>query len=324
LMIDEVNRDHASINTMGSNGVTILHVACAFGLAELLEPLFWRGASFDIFNEAGVIPLEEAVHNGDLDTVLFALALGADPTLGYPFVIASAAERHDIMETLTNYGADVNEEDSNGHTALQRATNKQNWDELHFLLSLGASPSTYLFGVDGVMLDTISHCDYQDSDRCVHEQIALTLLDHGVYIGRTHNTGVMLRFALRKANLQLLCAMLKRFTFPDVLNAIPDDHGLSVLHYAAQASKKHLSHQGQVMVSMLLTAGAGVNSRSNDGYTALDMAVEYGNQALVTMLLDAGAHVNTATDCKHPALTLAARRGNEEVARLLIADSCRR
>jgi ankyrin repeat protein len=322
MMIDEVNRDQLSINTRGSNGMTIQHLACALGLAELLEPLFWKGASFDTIDADDQTPLVHAVKSGDLGTVLFVLALGADPTLGYPFVIASAAERYDIMETLTKYGADVNEEDYHGDTALGWAAEKHNWDEVQFLLSLGVTANSCSRGVDGVMVDTIWHCYCQDSDNCVHEQIALTLLEHGVYFGRTFHTGEMLRFALRKANLQLLCAMLKRITSPDVLNAITDDDGLSMLHYAvhyaAEASEKNLSHRSRAMVSMLIEAGADVNARDDEDYTALDVAAGDGNEALVRLLLDAGANVTTSPNCKRSVLMLAVCEGEEGVAQMLI------
>jgi ankyrin repeat protein len=318
LMIDEVNRDHSSISKGNWNGMTVLDVACASGLAELLEPLFWRGASFNAFDEDSVTPLTYAVQSGDLDTVIFALALGADPNLGHPFVMALSAGRRDIMETLTKYGANVNEEDSHGDTALGWAADKQNWDEVHFLLSLGATPNSYSLGVDGIMFDTIWHCDCQDSDNCVHEQIALTLLDHGVDFGFADDTGVMLRFALRKANLQLLGTMLKRISSPDMLNAIADDHGLSVLHCAAEASKKHSSHRSWAMASMLLEAGADINARTYNGYTALDHAAGHGNEALVKLLLDAGADINTPHNRQPSVLTLAARKGKEAVVQILM------
>jgi ankyrin repeat protein len=144
-MIDKVNRDHLSINTMSWNGMTIQHLACDAGLADLLEPLFWRGASLETFDEVGLTPLEWAVKSGDLDTVLFALALGADPALGTPFTKASFAGRRDIMMALAKYGADVNEEDSNGDTALGCAVSEEYLEGVRFLLSLGAHANLAIY-----------------------------------------------------------------------------------------------------------------------------------------------------------------------------------
>jgi hypothetical protein len=106
--IDDLIRGHASIDTTYERDRTILHLACAAGLAELLEPLFWRGASFVSLDADGQTPLTWAVCSGDLDAVLFALALGADPNLGNPFYWASLTAKRGVMAALIENGASVN------------------------------------------------------------------------------------------------------------------------------------------------------------------------------------------------------------------------
>jgi ankyrin repeat protein len=318
MMIDEVNRDHASINTMGSNGMTILHLACGMGLAELLEPLFWRGALFDIVDEAGLTPLEVAVKYGNLDTVLFALALGADPALGTPFTKASFAGRRDIMMALAKYGADVNEEDSEGDTALGWAVWKANVEGVNFLLSLGADANLAIY--DGVhsIFSMLADCEHQDSDGCVHEEIVLILLEHGFDLSsQDQHRNTMFHLAALGSHIRLVRAMLSRTTSPDVLD-INNDKEWTALHYATYESRMHSTHQKLVMVSMLLEAGADINARDDEDYTALDLAAEDGNEALVRLLLDAGANINTPRNRYPSALTLAARQGKEAVVQMLM------
>jgi ankyrin repeat protein len=320
MMIDEVNRDHASINTMDSNGMTILHLACAAGLADLLEPLFWRGASLDTFDEDGLTPLERAVESGDLDTVLFALALGADLAFGSPFTLASHAERRDIMETLTKYGADVNEEDYIGRTALARAIDGKRMDKFRFVLSLGADANLANHNGAHSIFSMLADCEHQDSDGCVHEEIVLILLEHGFIMSSTdHDGDTLLHLAIYKANIRLVGAVLSRITSRDVLD-ITNDKEWTALHYATYESRKrkHSTHQELTMVSMLLEAGADINARTYDGYTALDFAAGDGNEALVRLLLDAGANINTPRNRNLSMLTLAAYSGKEAVVQMLM------
>jgi ankyrin repeat protein len=321
LMIDEVNWDHASINTVDSNGMTILHLACGMGLAELLEPLFWRGASFDIIDEDGLTPLEWAVKSGNLDTVLFALALGADPTSGYPFLLGaseSIAKRRDIMETLTKYGADVNEKNLDGDTALGWVVRKANVEGVNFLLSLGAHANLAIY--DGIhsMFSMLADCEHQDSDGCVHEEIVLILLEHGFDLSsQDQYRNTMFHFAVQGSRIRLLRAMLSRTTSPDVLN-ITNNEVWTALHYATYESGMHSTRQKLVMVSMLLEAGADINARDDEDYTALGLAAEDGNEVLVRLLLDAGANINTPRHRYPSALTLAARQGKEAVVQMLM------
>jgi ankyrin repeat protein len=318
LKIDEVNRVHASINQIDRLGITVLHVACFLGLAELLEPLFWRGASLDTFDEHGVTPFECAVESGDLDTVLFALALGADPALGSPFVIASFAERHDIMETLTKYGADVNEKDLNGETVLARAIDDETMDEVRFVLSLGADANLANHNEAHSIFSMLAGCEHQDSDGCVHEEIVLILLEHGFDISsQDENGNTIFHLAVYKANIRLLRAMLSRTTSPDVLD-INNGHGWTALHYATYQSRMDSTHRELTTVSMLTKSGADVNARDGKGYTALDLAASDGNEALVRLLLDAGANINTPRNRNPPVLTIAAYSGKEPVVQMLM------
>jgi ankyrin repeat protein len=319
LMIDEVNRDHVSINTMGSNGMTILHLACGTGLAELLEPLFWRGASFDAIDAEGEAPLHWAVKSGDRDTVLFALALGADPNLGNPFYRASLTAMCGILMILVKYGANVNKASIQGITALGRAVFMENLDAVRFLLSLGADANLANHNEAHSIFSMLAGCEHQDSDGCVHEEIVLILLEHGFDMSSQDQHGdTLLHLAVQGSRIRLLRAMLSQTTSPDVLD-ITNNYVWTALHYAATyESRKHSTHQKLTMVSMLLEAGADINARGDEDYTALDLVAEDGNEALVRLLLDAGANINTPRNRYPSALTLAARQGEEAVVQMLM------
>src|SRR5262249_15411433 len=73
------------------------------------------------------------------------------------------------------------------------------------------------------------------------------------------------------------------------------------------------------IVALLLDAGAPVNAKDAQGYTALHTAAFRGRAEIAKLLIDRGADVNgTASDGFTP-LHQAAWRGNCAVARLLLA-----
>jgi ankyrin repeat protein len=71
-------------------------------------------------------------------------------------------------------------------------------------------------------------------------------------------------------------------------------------------------------VELLLDAGAQLEARDRDGWTALYCASRYNHPAVVSILLAAGARVDSATDNGTTPLMIAAINGHSDVARLLL------
>jgi ankyrin repeat protein len=313
LMIDQLGRGHVSIETTNGRNMTIMHVACAAGLAELLEPLFWRGASFDTLDDKAQTPLSWAVRSADVDTVLFALALGADPKLGCPFAIASLDDKRDIMTILLEYGADVNET-FHGATALGWAIHEGNLDRVRFVLSLGAES-------DLLMFNLFPDCDHDAFDDCVHEQIFLALLEYGADIEQRDCCGdTLFHLAARKTYTRLLRALLDRVTSTETLD-LTDEHGRTALYYAARKSEKSSTHRRLAFVSivqMLIDAGADVNVQDAGGFSALIEAADLDHVETVRLLLDAGADTNLRNNSHATALSFAALSGHASIVQLLL------
>jgi ankyrin repeat protein len=140
----------AAIDHPNINGLTMMDQACIQGAADLLEPLFWRGAKF------GKSALFYAVGSGSFDTVRFCLALGADPndySLDWdygdsPLMLASSkSETSHLVSLLIDYGANVFVRNDNWETPLHLAARRADVDLFRVLLARDSS-SEFLDATD--------------------------------------------------------------------------------------------------------------------------------------------------------------------------------
>uniref|UniRef100_A0A0G4HUX3 Uncharacterized protein n=1 Tax=Chromera velia CCMP2878 TaxID=1169474 RepID=A0A0G4HUX3_9ALVE len=108
-------------------GKRALHIACREGKPEIAEFLVASGAEVDAVTDKGVTPLLYAAQSGLLDLVRLLQRRGADvnskttdalcrtsifPAIGYG--------HRDVVETLLNHGARVNDTDGKGLTPLHQ------------------------------------------------------------------------------------------------------------------------------------------------------------------------------------------------------------
>lgn len=292
-------------------GPTILHAACSAGFAELLEPLFWRGACFDPINKLAQTPLEAAIISDDIDTIRYALALGSDPNRNYPLFHAFTAERHDIATLLVKHGADIDQ--SWCGTILFTAVKDNDLGKVRLALSLGADPNG-AHPMDVFAADCPSE-KYHDS---AHGEMACLLLEHGADVSRRSRKGcTIFHYAAIKAHSQLLSIALRRINSSMILD-VGQFFNETPLHYATKASHAVPLHQVLMTTSMLLAAGADVNVQNSRGKSALMFAAMRGSDELVRLLLDAGANVTIKCRFGQTALSCAAEQGHGTTVELLL------
>jgi ankyrin repeat protein len=90
-----------------------------------------------------------------------------------------------------------------------------------------------------------------------------------------------------------------------------NNRGKTPLQLAAESNH-------ELIVAMLLAAGADPQATSDGGWTALHNAAEKGHTAIVRLLLNTNADVNAETSSGMTALHWAAQNGHEEVVSLII------
>ena len=80
------------------------------------------------------------------------------------------------------------------------------------------------------------------------------------------------------------------------------------------------SQEGHVSISkLLISAGADVNRKNNEGMNALMLASQRGHSDMALLLIKAGAAIDEQTSQGSTALMLACKRGHEKVVEVLVS-----
>ena len=230
--------------------------------------------------------LIEAARYGRSETVRGLLDSGADPddtnSSGMTALHYAAKEdRLEIAQLLLAAGADVDSRDDSGRTPLLEATSNFDTRMLRWLLEQGATP-------DG---KTLSHACWVGRP----ESVAV-LLDAGVH--PSHG----LYSATCSGGIELVRLLVKRGADVNAVSAT----GHTALHGAAAYGRT-------LETIFLLNRGADPEARTASGCMPLYEAVDYGNWSVVRLLLNAGASLKAPDTSKGlTPLRLAATRGAAE------------
>ncbi|MBQ9419446.1 MAG: ankyrin repeat domain-containing protein, partial [Synergistaceae bacterium] len=216
----------------------------------------------------------------------------------------------EIVETLINAGAKINETDSNGETALMLSVKVREPHErvIAMLLDLGAD-------VD-VECDGLRAVDFARRNKnLVGTEIFHRLESLTTPSATKRHVGYSEMLQLISNNLS---EELKRVIADGADVNERDEKGRwTLLMNAARSDEPDLE-----IVKILLEAGADVNAADEYGDTALKKAIysRYNENSLdlIEMLFDAGADVNIADDDGETPLIHAARCRNSDVVRLLL------
>ena len=249
-----------------------------------------------------------------------ALTLALLPLMGNAYAasdIADAAMVHDFekLEQLIAAGADVNEAQTSGGTALHWAVQWGDPDAVDALITAGADvdAATPLGATPLYLASMIGH----------PEMIA-KLLNAGADVQETvlENEETVLMFAARSNNVDSVKLLLDAGVPIDAKEAY---RGTTALHWAAEEGHT-------AVVQLLLERGANPNLRSDvkitaggfgpaqptGGVTPLILASREGALETAKALLAAEALINQQSGGGHTPLLTAVQNGHAELATLLL------
>mmetsp|Transcript_19410 Transcript_19410/g.23211 ORF Transcript_19410/g.23211 Transcript_19410/m.23211 type:complete len:251 (-) Transcript_19410:80-832(-) len=124
-ILNQLLETGVSVNTLGGEGDTALHLACLYGHQKCVEILLANGASPKITDKEGSTPLHDASAGGYVEIVSKLLALldgsaewinKADDEGDTPLHNAARGEHAEVCEALMSAGADLMVVNSTGHT----------------------------------------------------------------------------------------------------------------------------------------------------------------------------------------------------------------
>jgi ankyrin repeat protein len=301
-------KDASLVNAKDSAGKTPLHHAAIVGSVPMIECLLSLGAAIDASSVEKLTPLLEAVWNRQDAAANALIEKGAkiDGVLHW----AARRNRTVVIETLIAKGADTEARDPQGFTPLTSAARMGGgqFEAIELLVrkganfnlpdSLGNTPldnAIIYGGADSRTIDLL----LARSAAVNTEPAALAstlsaaarrghvrLFDY--YLARGGETVLATeasrRAVMRSATIGGALEMVKALQARGIpLDLTPNRNGATPLHSIAS------NPQALGMIEFLVRNGADVNTRTNDGRSAYNIADASGNKDALPLLLKLGA-----------------------------------
>ena len=354
----------ADVNIQEHEGTTPLHIAIntyELGVKDIVEYLLTHGARVDIRDDAGDTALDAAIARERLlhdrsDIAALLLARIPNKTI-HQAAYASDWER---IELLLSGGADIDEPDKEGCTALCYAA----WaNQLHVarrLIAEGADVNST--NKDGLaILHYLASYQAKLEDyhpiRCEQPQeyreMVRFLLANGadVNIRGGYRKSTALHGAAGYGDVPMVNLLIAhgadvnakdRHGSTPISYAISDHHniaglllekgasasiagedGLTPLHILVSRYRASAGKADKNLAALLISRGADIDARDKIGRTPLHCAADSGYSDMVRMLLSQGAEVNAKDERGLTPLDQAAQRGAVETYRILEASGAR-
>ena len=295
----------ADISAVDFEGNSALHMACVYNILNIIgAELISRGADINQRNNQGATPLMCIAQQGHPETVRSLLELGADVNVVDVYgntALHWACAKGDfplIAEILVSNGANINQRENQGITPLMAAVMVGHIEAARKLLELGAD--THVLDMEGKSALHFS-CAKGDFPKIVD-----MLLTNGADINQRSCRGYTpLMAAVAVGRLETVRKLLELGADIHAL----DMEGNSALHLACAIG------DFPKIVDILLTNGADINHRGDQGYTPLMVASQQGCLQAVIKLLDLGSEVDILSDYGESALNIARRKGHTAIAK---------
>ncbi|KAI2820682.1 hypothetical protein CBS115989_3518 [Aspergillus niger] len=254
--------------------------------------------------------LEWVIQNGQLAICHWLLVKWAEVGQHYgamaqkAFVFAARCGADSAIQTLIRHGANINNQEYEGYTALYELVANQEFEATRRLLANGADAD---LGIKSSGIAPLGISAGQGDER-----ITRLLLDHGAKIDRQDRQGFsVLHLAVRHDQLAIVRLLLDRGGYID--NVAGD--GRTPLTHASSDNQKE-------MVELLLNYGARVNVQDDCGCTPLTLAVyNYASVDIIRLLLDNKADIYQTDNNGMNALDEAHQRNRLDILALLEAAS---
>ena len=281
------------------------------GHVRVVEVLLRNGADMRDRGLAGQTLLQEAVSysgcSDHVDTVRFLLNHGADVTETNEkgetalHTVGSCGGTAKYLRWLLDHGADIDAKDINGktplHCALEDSWRHKSEGIIYMLLKNGASVDAR--DNDGNQAIHFAARWHPHENGTRHQIAVKIMLQHGADPNATNAKNVTALHVAAKDHRAVDTEVL--LENGAIINA-KDIRGNQVLHYSCQGyCKKHWADSKSTF-EILLSHGAELDARNNDGSTPLLEATAAISLDGLQVLLQNGANANAKDNQGHQAL----------------------
>ena len=228
-----------------------IFTAVAAGDIELVKRIVSGGADVNVKTKNGYTPLHCAVHEGNIEIIKF----------------------------LISHGADVNVKDEDGDTPLDLAAHENNNEIAKLLISGGKTISTYETIFDAARGGTVEDLRYfleeKKADVNAKEFAGFTPL----HLAVMHENVELVRFLVSEGKANV--------------DAENDDGSTPLHNLVRKMERSAIKSEDTEIIKFLVSKGkANINAKEDDGTTALHIAASSGNIELAKVLLSLGADIN--------------------------------
>jgi ankyrin repeat protein/regulator of sirC expression with transglutaminase-like and TPR domain len=295
------------LNLLNVDGASTLHIASIYaGNAKVVKVLVSMGADVNIKASIGATPLHAAK---DAEIARTLISLGADLNAQFnngrtPLHMAVDNDIAEVVDVLAAMGADMNlRADELKLTPLEMAVGYGRVECVKALLAHGAN----LNPKDRPDLATPLHiAAVSKTDKNV--EIAKLLIAKGADVGaKNANGATSFDLAVNVKNFPMIFCLLNHEPIETIVdffkNLTPDvnknDGGWTMLHRMVQDEYVNI-------VKALVSIGASIDIREQNGLSPLDMAVGGGKVEIVEVLLPYVSDINFRNPNKYTLLHWAA------------------
>ena len=338
------------INKADAGGLTLMHYAALEGLFPVAELLQLMGASVDLTDKHGLLPVDYAEFGGHLETK--HLLLGVEPSAVDLFTAAIANAQRALERLLAEPDLDINARTADGKTALHLSAEWGSFYATKLLIEAGADilakdkygniPLELAIDAEHALVVSVL---LEAVDINTKEHKGWTALNWAVWSGDQARVRELLAKGAKVGegcqNAIEVCLLLDDMEMFEIVRAAggarkrqgvseagkrqgvggaSEVSGIDAGSSRGDTALMGVSHRGdERVVDALLKHGANTNvADSRRGYTPLRLAGENGHLAILKKLIKHDAKLDTTDSFGDTALISASLRGHVEAVQVLI------